>query len=125
MISRVNGQNLISGARDVVNVTTCNLLRVSFENAEEAVNDLLKVQRGVLCVQEVRSWPAGKTKEFNLVGWTAQRSADSPSAVLIPFELEGAIPRMGSHFMHALVLLDRILHYIVILARQLERCVFV
>ena len=40
-----------------LNIVSCNVCKASFDNAAEVVEDLLAVQRGICCVQEVASWP--------------------------------------------------------------------
>ena len=42
---------------NVINVVRCNVGRASFDNAADIIDDLLAVQQGLYCIQEVASWP--------------------------------------------------------------------
>ena len=83
-------------------------MRVAFDNVCEIIDDLLEVQRGVLCLQEVGSWPDAAAEELSIKAWTAQHTAGSPSAILVPSEFEGQLRWTGSHSMHSQVLLGHI-----------------
>ena len=75
---------------NVVNVVSCNVGRASFENAADIIDDLLAVQQGLHCLQEVASWPESFELECNHKGWVALQ-ADTPSAILVPLDWRGHI----------------------------------
>ena len=71
---------------NVINVVICNVGRASFDNAADIIDDLLAVQQGLYCIQEVASWPGNFELECNHKGWVAVHKADTPSAILVPMD---------------------------------------